>query len=145
MLVEPDIPWNTGNVGRTCLGWGAELHLVGKLGFSLEDRYLKRAGLDYWPSVKLFVHPDAGEFFRDFPPGNAFFLSARAKKPFWRARIRPGAALVFGSETQGLPTSLRKRFRSRFYRIPFTGPIRSFNLSTAAGMVLGEAVRQNSR
>jgi tRNA (cytidine/uridine-2'-O-)-methyltransferase len=145
VLVEPKIPFNTGNVGRTCLGAGAELHLAGKLGFSLEDRYLKRAGLDYWPSVRLSLHPDLRAYFKDFPPENAFFFSARAKRSFWSARVPPGATLVFGSETKGLPKFLWRRYAKRFFRIPLPGPIRSLNLSTAVGMALGEALRQNAK
>jgi tRNA (cytidine/uridine-2'-O-)-methyltransferase len=145
VLVEPEIPWNTGNIGRTCLGVGAHLHLVGKLGFSLEDRYLKRAGLDYWPRVPLSVHPSVDEFFRGRPAGNMFFLSARVRRSFWSARLRPGAVLVFGSETRGLPASLRRRYARRFYRIPLPGSIRSLNLSTAVGMAAGEALRQLTR
>jgi tRNA (cytidine/uridine-2'-O-)-methyltransferase len=144
VLVEPEIPWNTGNVGRTCLGLGARLHLVGRLGFSLEDKFLKRAGLDYWPRVGAQAHPDARAFFRGRPPRGLFFFSARARKPFWRAALRPGACLVFGAETRGLPRFLWRRYPGRFYRIPQSGPIRSLNLSTAVGIVLAEALRQAS-
>jgi tRNA (cytidine/uridine-2'-O-)-methyltransferase len=142
VLVEPEIPWNTGNVGRTCIGADAELHLAGKLGFSLEDRHLKRAGLDYWPNVRLFVHPDANVFFGGIDPRRTFFLSARAKKNFWKEKIPAGATLVFGRETTGLPAWLRRRYPRRFFRLPLAGPIRSLNLSTAVGMALGEAIRQ---
>lgn len=142
VLVEPEIPWNTGNIGRTCLGLGAELHLVGRLGFSLDDRHMKRAGLDYWSDVRLSVHPDLRAYFRRFPARDAFFFSARARRSIWTARIPPGAALVFGSETRGLPASLRRRYAGRLFRIPIDGRIRSLNLSTAVGIALGEASRQ---
>lgn len=145
VLVEPEIPWNTGNVGRTCLGFGAELHLVGKLGFSLDDRYLKRAGLDYWPNVRVQVHPDVDYFFHGIPKEKIFFFSTHAKKILWDARIPKGAYMVLGAETRGLPKSLWKRYPGRFFRIPATGSIRSFNLSTSSGIVLAEAVRQNRR
>lgn len=143
VLVEPEIPWNTGNVGRTCLGFGAELHLVGKLGFSLEDRYLKRAGLDYWKNVRVQVHPDVDCFFHDIPKEKLFFFSTHAKKSIWDAEIPKGAYLVLGAETRGLPKSLWKRYPGRFFRIPVSGSIRSFNLSTSSGIVLAEAVRHN--
>jgi len=142
VLVEPEIPWNTGNVGRTCLALGAKLHLVGKLGFSLEDKYLKRAGLDYWPQLKVAVAPDLQGFFAERPPENLFFFSAQAKKSFWSAAYKPGATLVFGRETKGLPKFLWEKYPERFYRIPLPGPVRSLNLSTAVGMALGEALRQ---
>lgn len=144
VLVEPQIPWNTGNVGRSCVGAEAELHLAGKLGFSLEDRYLKRAGLDYWPSVRLFVHPDARTFLRGVPEKKIFLFSTHATKSLWDVNIPAGSYLVFGSETRGLPACFHKAYARRFYKIPLTGPIRSLNLSTAVGMVLGEALRQNN-
>lgn len=146
VLVEPEIPWNTGNVGRTCLGFGAELHLVGKLGFSLDDRHLKRAGLDYWPRVRVKTHPDVGRFFDGLPKKRLFFFSSRAKKVLWDAKVPRGAFLVLGSETRGLPKSLWKSYPGRFFRIPLVkGAIRSFNLSTSSGIVLAEAVRQSRK
>ncbi len=141
-LVEPEIPWNTGNVGRTCLGVGARLRLVGRLGFSLEDRHLRRSGLDYWPRVPLSVHPDVRGFFKGRPASSLFFFSARSRRSFWKARLPPGACLVFGSESRGLPAFLRRRYPDRFFGLCLPGPIRSLNLSTAVGMVLGEAFRR---
>jgi tRNA (cytidine/uridine-2'-O-)-methyltransferase len=142
VLVEPEIPWNTGNVGRTCLGFGADLYLAGRLGFSLEDRYLKRAGLDYWPQVKAQVHPDARDLFRKIPSQSLFLFSAKAKAPVWDVRFPPEPWLVFGAETRGLPAWLWSEYPDRFFRIPTSGPIRSLNLSTAVGIVLGEVLRQ---
>ncbi len=142
VLVDPEIPWNTGNVGRTCLGLGAELHLVGRIGFSLDDKYVKRSGLDYWPRVALKTFPDVRRYFREHPADRMFFFSARARRSLWRTPIPSGSFLVFGSESRGLPNSLRKRFPGRFHRIPLTRAIRSLNLSTAVGMALGEASRQ---
>lgn len=144
VLVEPEIPWNTGNVGRSCLGLGAELHLVGKLGFSLDEKQVRRAGLDYWRDVPLKVHADARAYFDGVPVDekDTFFFSARARKDFWKARVPAGARFVFGRESDGLPAWIKRRYAPRLFRIPLSGPIRSLNLSTAAGIVLAEAVRQ---
>jgi tRNA (cytidine/uridine-2'-O-)-methyltransferase len=143
VLVDPEIPWNTGNVGRSCLGFGAELHLVGRLGFSLDERSLRRSGLDYWPRVGAKVFPDRAAYFRGLKPGPGLFLFSRsARRPLWPERIPAGATLVFGSESAGLPAALKRRFARRLFRIPLSGPIRSLNLSTAVGVVLAEASRQ---
>lgn len=142
-LVEPEIHWNTGNVGRSCLGFGARLHLVGKLGFSLDEKQVRRAGLDYWDKVPLTVHPDVRTYFDALSGGtDCFLFSARARKVFWNERIPAGATFVFGKESEGLPAWIKRRFASRLFRIPLSGPIRSLNLSTAAGIVLAEARRQ---
>jgi tRNA (cytidine/uridine-2'-O-)-methyltransferase len=143
VLVEPEIPWNTGNVGRTCLGVNAALTLVGKLGFSLEDKFLKRAGLDYWPRVPLKVAPDREAYFQNFDARRAFFFSAKAKKSFWKEKVPKHPVFVFGCETKGLPESLKRRYAAQLFRLPVPGSVRSLNLSTAVGMVLGEALRQH--
>lgn len=143
ILVEPEIPWNTGNVGRTCLALGARLSLVGPLGFSLDQKQVRRSGLDYWEKVAPDVHPDTRAFFDATPDASRFFFfSAGAKRSFWRESVPPGAAFVFGRESDGLPSWIRRKFARRFFGIPMSGPVRSLNLSTAAGIVLAEAVRQ---
>ncbi len=143
--MEPDIPWNTGNVGRTCLGLNAELYLLGRLGFSLEDRYLKRSGLDYWSKVPLTVQSDIQAFFNDKPLEKVFFFSTKAKKSYYETTVPSGAYLVFGAETKGLPAFLHQQYPERFFKLPITKAIRSLNLSTSVGMALGEAVRQNTK
>lgn len=143
VLVEPEIHWNTGNIGRTCVGADAHLHLVGPLGFSLDEKQVRRSGLDYWEKVKLKRHADWAAFEPSLPPGAAlFFFSAEAPRDFWEAPFKKESYLVFGKESTGLPASLRKRFADRLYHIPHDEGIRSLNLSTAVGIALYEALRQ---
>ena len=144
VLYEPDIPGNTGNVGRSCLATGSTLHLVGKLGFSLDDTHVRRSGLDYWENVKVVKHKD-WEAFLGALPANAFlaFFSKKAKRDLWSATFRPESYLIFGCETTGLPSSFQKRYENDLYRIPMVpGSVRSLNLSTSVGVVLYEALRQ---
>src|SRR5579863_7486448 len=104
VLYEPDIPWNTGNIGRTCVATGTTLHLVGKLGFSLDDKEIRRSGLDYWPKLKLKLHEDFEKFAAALPADSSLlFFSTKAKKSFWEAPYQPESYLIFGSETKGLP------------------------------------------
>jgi tRNA (cytidine/uridine-2'-O-)-methyltransferase len=144
VLYEPDIPWNTGNVGRTCVATGSTLHLVGKLGFSLDDAQVKRSGLDYWKKVCPRVYPDWPTFISSIPLSSAlYFFSKRGQTNFWKATFRPESYLIFGCETKGLPSEFHERYADRMYRIPiFEDGVRSLNLSTAAGVVLYEALRQ---
>lgn len=146
VLVAPEIPWNTGNVGRSCLAAGARLHLVRPLGFSLEDRYLKRAGLDYWPHVRPRIWPSWSVFEAELPAlGEPWFFSAEAERDLWSVRFPTPVVLVFGSETGGLPNELRHRYRHRLLRIPMRrDPVRSLNLSTSAAIALFEVARQSS-
>ncbi len=143
-LLAPEIPWNTGNLGRTCLAAGARLHLIRPLGFSLEDRYLKRAGLDYWPHVEPRIWPTWGAFEAALPDlGEPFFFSAEADRDLWDVRFGQRPVLIFGSETSGLPPDIRQRYAARMVSIPMRpGPIRSLNLSTAAAVAVYEASRQ---
>lgn len=142
VLIEPEIPWNTGNIGRSCDAAGAQLHLVGKLGFSLSERRLKRAGLDYWERLAPARHESVESFLHIVPPGEPLLgFSAEGKKTFWEAPYTPDCWLVFGSESRGLPAALRERLKDRLYRIPMNAPARSLNLSTAAAVVLFEALR----
>lgn len=143
VLIEPEIPPNTGNIARLCAGTGTVLHLVGKLGFSLDDRYLKRAGLDYWPHVQLQRWDDFAALQAAFPQGRFWLTSKKARKTHLQADFRPGDFLVFGKETQGLPEALIDAHADTTLRIPlFCDAVRSLNLSTAAGIVLYEALRQ---
>ncbi len=144
VLVAPEIPPNTGSIGRLCAATRCYLHLVRPLGFSLEDRYLKRAGLDYWPYVDLEVH-DSWEAFRArYPRLKLHLFSARSTRPFWQGCYRPGDALVFGSESRGLPRELLAAYPEDTYVIPISHPkVRSLNLSNAVSIVLYEALRQS--
>jgi tRNA (cytidine/uridine-2'-O-)-methyltransferase len=144
VLVEPEIPSNTGNIGRTCLALDATLHLVGRLGFHLDDKELKRAGLDYWKSVKVMRHTTWDDFESSLPPDTSLhFFSTQGRTPHWEARYQMGDYLVFGRETSGLPPEFYERFRERLVVIPQSGgTIRSLNLATAAGIGLYEAYRQ---
>ncbi|MBA3961627.1 MAG: tRNA (cytidine(34)-2'-O)-methyltransferase [Chthoniobacterales bacterium] len=141
VLVEPEIPPNTGNIGRLCLATRATLHLVGPLGFALDDRTLKRAGLDYWCEVELRMWNSLGELQAQSPAARYFYLTTKAVRPYHRAQFQPGDFLVFGRETKGLPESLLRAHPDRTLTIPMHGT-RSLNLATAVAIVLFEAVRQ---
>jgi tRNA (cytidine/uridine-2'-O-)-methyltransferase len=145
VLVEPEIPPNTGSVGRLCLATGAHLHLVKPLGFSLDDRELKRAGLDYWREVKVSVWESFDELRRVNASGRFFFLTTKAMRRHWDADFRDGDFLVFGRETKGLPEALLAANAADCLTIPMPGSTRSLNLATAVGIVLYEALRQIAR
>lgn len=146
VLIEPEIPPNTGNIARLCGATGTVLHLVGKLGFSLDDRYLKRAGLDYWPVIEVRRWDSFAELLTALP-GRRFWLASKtAGRCYTRAGFQGGDMLVFGCETRGLPQELLAAHPERAIRIPiFNEAVRSLNLSTAAGIVLYEALRQAGR
>jgi tRNA (cytidine/uridine-2'-O-)-methyltransferase len=144
VLIAPEIHWNTGNIGRTCIGAGASLHLIRPLGFSLESREVKRAGLDYWPDVKLFVWDDFQKFQTACraTPEEMVLLSKSGKYPVWDMPKSRRLYLVFGSETQGIPEDIRQQFSPETtFHIPITGDIRSLNLSTSVGIALYESLR----
>ena len=142
VLVEPQIPQNTGSVGRLCAGLGIPLHLIEPLGFELSDRYLKRAGLDYWPAIDLRVHPRLEDALDGVAPGDTWYFSARAATDFWDVPIGPNAALVFGREADGLPAALQATVRDRLIRIPHGTKIRSLNLANAVSVAVYEGLRQ---
>jgi tRNA (cytidine/uridine-2'-O-)-methyltransferase len=142
VLVEPEIPPNTGNIGRLCLATGSTLHLVKPLGFAIDDRTLKRAGLDYWKEVDLQLWDSFEDLRRSRDPDSRFyFLTTKSKRPYYDVRFRPGDFLVFGRETKGLPESLLAAHADELLTIPMRGT-RSLNLATAVGIVLFEAMRQ---
>jgi tRNA (cytidine/uridine-2'-O-)-methyltransferase len=146
VLVRPEIHWNTGNAGRTCLATGATLHLVEPLGFSLDERQVRRAGLDYWEHVDLRVWPDWTSFERELPAlGEAYFFSTKAHRLLWDVPLGSpdDVVLVFGRETGGLPAELHERYRERFVGMPIESPrVRSLNLSTSVGIAVYEVLRQ---
>ena len=141
VLVEPEIPPNTGNVGRLCLATKSTLHLVKPLGFSLEDRELKRAGLDYWQDVDLKVWDSLDALRQTHDSAGFFFVTTKSKRSYWEVPFQPGDFLVFGRETKGLPESVLAANQDRSVTIPMDGT-RSLNLATAVAIVLFEAVRQ---
>lgn len=145
VLVEPEIPPNTGNIARLCGATGTVLHLVGRLGFSTDDRQLKRAGLDYWSEVEIHYWDSLDELRRAYPGSRMVYTSARGGHTHTAFSYRPGDMLVFGRETCGLPAELLDANRESTVRIPILGKVRSLNLSTAAGIVLYEALRQTGR
>jgi tRNA (cytidine/uridine-2'-O-)-methyltransferase len=144
VLVEPEIHWNTGNAGRTCLAVGAQLHLVEPLGFSLDEAQVRRAGLDYWPRVSPRVWPGWEAFERALPAlGEPFFFSSAGAQEFQRVRYPRPVVLVFGRESVGLPPALLARHRERTVRVPMLDPaLRSLNLSTTVGVAAYEVRRQ---
>ncbi len=142
VLVEPEIPPNTGNIGRLCLATRSTLHLVKPLGFSLDDRELRRAGLDYWEEVPLQLWDSLDALLRSQPSGTRyFFLTTKSKRPYYEVRFQRDDFLVFGRETKGLPQDLLAANTNHCITIPMDGT-RSLNLATAVAIVLFEAVRQ---
>ena len=145
-LVHPEIHWNTGNAGRSCLAAGATLHLVEPLGFSLDERQVRRAGLDYWEHVDLRVWPGWTAFEAALGSlGEPFFFSTRARQAFWDAPLGEpdDVVLVFGRETGGLAPEIHDKYRERFVSMPMLSPrVRSLNLSTSVGIALYEVLRQ---
>ena len=146
VLVQPEIHWNTGNAGRTCLAVGATLHLIEPLGFSLDEKQVRRAGLDYWEHVDLRVWPGWDEFETQLPSlGEPFFFSTKAQRTIWDAPLGASddVVLVFGRETGGLPDGIHRRYRDRFVTMPIASEhVRSLNLSTSVGIALYEVLRQ---
>jgi len=144
VLVSPEIPWNTGNVGRTCLAAGAQLHLVEPLGFSLAERPVRRAGLDYWPRVAPRTWEGWESFEKSLPElGDPVFFSADADRAFWDVPQGERAVLVFGRESTGLPQAIRERWRDRLVGFPMADPaLRSLNLSTAVAVAVYEVLRR---
>jgi tRNA (cytidine/uridine-2'-O-)-methyltransferase len=143
VLIEPEIPPNTGNIARLCAATGTILHLVGPLGFSLDDRYLKRAGLDYWEHVALKIWPDLAALQAAYSEGRYLYLSTKVARSYLQDVFQPGDFIVFGKETKGLPEELLLAHPDSCITIPMpSGKVRSLNLSTSAGIVLYEALRQ---
>jgi tRNA (cytidine/uridine-2'-O-)-methyltransferase len=143
VLVEPEIPQNTGNIARTCAAVGATLHLVKPLGFSVEDRYLKRAGLDYWSEVNVRYHESFEELRCEFPDHIYYYSTKKAEKSYTDVKYPEDCFLVFGKETAGLPEELIRENMEFCVRIPMREGIRSLNLSNSAAVIIYEALRQN--
>ena len=143
VLVHPEIPHNTGAIGRLCVGLDCRLHLIKPLGFHLSDRYVQRAGLDYWRFLDLTVHDRWEDFINSAGETRLFFLSTRGEKSLYECSFRPGDTLVFGSEGSGLPANYYERYRERLFKIPMPGAhARSINLANSVSIALYEAYRQ---
>lgn len=146
VLVAPEIPQNTGSIGRLCVATGTTLHLIDPLGFTIDDRHVRRAGLDYWRHVRLVRHPNWEAFTAARPPGRLLCFSARASRSYTTLRYREDDCLVFGSESRGLPPALRAAHAEHLFGIPLASEhVRSLNLATAVAVVLYEALRQQGK
>ncbi len=144
VLVEPEIPPNTGNIARLCLAAKARLHLIEPLGFSLDEKSLRRAGMDYWHQCDIHVWPSFGAWRENHTGIRCWYFSTKAKQNHWGAPFQKGDALVFGRETKGLPESLLEKNEGWLLRIPMLGDARSLNLATSVGIGLYEAWRVSS-
>ena len=142
VLVEPEIPQNTGNIARTCAATGCMLHLVKPLGFSVEDKYLKRAGLDYWNLVDIKYHDSLDVFFDTYKEGSFFYSTTKAKNKYTDLKYDKDCFILFGKETAGLPKSLLSANPDRCIRVPMIDEARSLNLSNSVAIVVDEALRQ---
>ncbi len=143
VLIEPEIPQNTGNISRTCVMTGSVLHLVGKLGFSIGDRYLRRAGLDYWPYLNFYRYPDFDSLLEKYRAQRFYFFTTKAEKSYTEISYTDNDFLVFGKETAGLPAQILCGRQENCLRIPMADNIpRSLNLSNAVAVALYEALRQ---
>lgn len=146
ILVEPEIPPNTGNIGRLCAATGSHLHLVGKLGFSIDDKQVRRAGLDYWPYVTLHRWDSLEQLQAEYPDGRYWYMSKKAERNYSQVEFTEGDFLVFGKETLGLPEELLDQVGEQALRIPiFTPHVRSLNLANSAAIILFEALRQTGQ
>ena len=154
VLLEPELPLNTGNIGRTCAATGTRLHLIEPLGFHLSDKWVKRAGLDYWDKVDLEVYVDLEDFFLRNPElsgteagagdvPHLWFATTKARRVYTDVRYGPGDYIMFGKESAGIPEEILKQHEKQCVRIPMWGDIRSLNLANSAAIVLYEALRQN--
>ncbi len=143
VLVEPEIPPNTGSIARLCGATDTVLHLVKPLGFSTDDKHLKRAGLDYWQFVRIIYWDNLDKFLEEQPEKRLHFLSKKVNRLYTDASFKPGDFLIFGKETKGIPEKILHLYHDRCYTIPMSNPnIRSLNLAMSAGIVLYEAIRQ---
>ncbi|MCB0347797.1 MAG: tRNA (cytidine(34)-2'-O)-methyltransferase [Bdellovibrionales bacterium] len=143
VLHEPEIPNNTGNIGRTCVGMESKLHLIKPYGFEITDKNLKRSGLDYWPHLELEEHNNLAEWQQKLTkPDRVFYLSTKAKRSIFEVEFQRGDYFMFGKETKGLPEDLIHSNIEQAIKIPMLGPIRSYNVANTVSVVLFEAYRQ---
>ncbi len=143
VLLEPEIPANTGNIGRTCVAAGARLHLIEPLGFSLSEKALKRAGMDYWKSLDVTTYIDYQDFLDRNPGAKVYMATTKAQKVYTEAAYEPDCYIMFGKESAGIPEEILVENKENCVRIPMIGDIRSLNLGNSAAIILYEALRQN--
>jgi tRNA (cytidine/uridine-2'-O-)-methyltransferase len=144
VLVNPQIPNNTGAIGRLCVNAGASLHLIKPIGFDIDEKAVKRAGLDYWHKLDLYVWESIDEFFeKNIITDNAYFATTKTEKPYFQADFKEGDYIFFGSETAGIPMKILEKYQSQTITIPMTKEGRSLNLAISTGIVLYDAIRQN--
>ncbi len=142
VLLYPQIPNNTGNIGRLCVATNTILHLIEPLGFELSDKYLKRAGLDYWQHLEYHIYDSFDTFMAKYSDKPMCFFSAKAKQSFWDHSFQKEQFLLFGREADGLPDTIKEQYAAQLVKIPFEGKVRSFNLANAVSIALFEAIRQ---
>lgn len=143
VLIEPEIPQNTGNIGRTCVGTNCELHIVGPMSFEINDTQLKRAGLDYWQHLNWKYYSNYNDWFSTVEdPSRVFYFTTKVSQTYFEPEYKKGDWLVFGKETKGLPPEMINKFKNQAVTIPQTGPVRSLNLATAVAISIYEGVRQ---
>ncbi len=143
VLLEPEIPANTGNIGRTCVATGTCLHLIKPLGFSLEEKELRRAGLDYWKLLDVFVYEDYEDFLYKNPQAMVYMATTKAKHTYTQIGYKPEDFIMFGKESAGIPEEILAEYPERCVRIPMIDEIRSLNLANSVAVILYEALRQN--
>ena len=143
VLFSPQIPPNTGNIGRLCVNAGATLHLVKPLGFCLSEKAIKRAGLDYWDKLDLVIWESVDEFLEKNDTSKMHFATTKTKKPYFQAKFNPGDFIIFGSETKGIDEKILNKYKNQCITIPMTKNGRSLNLAVSTGIILYEAIRQN--
>lgn len=143
VLLEPEIPANTGNIGRTCVAAGARLHLIEPLGFSLSEKALKRAGMDYWKDLDVTTYIDYSDFLDKNPGAKIYMATTKARKVYTEVSYEPDSYIMFGKESAGIPEEILVENKENCVRIPMMGDIRSLNLGNSAAIVLYEALRQN--
>ena len=143
VLFNPQIPPNTGNIGRLCVNAGAKLHIVKPIGFDISEKAVKRAGLDYWNKLDLKVWENIKEFLESVDTSRCFFATTKTDKPYFNVQYKPGDYIIFGSETKGIDETILNRFKNQCVTIPITDEGRSLNLAVSAGIILYEAIRQN--
>lgn len=144
VLFEPEIPANTGNIGRTCVATGTRLHLIEPLGFKLNEKSIKRAGMDYWESLNVTTYVNYEEFLEKNPDAKIYMATTKAKQVYTEVNYEPDCFIMFGKESAGIPEEILVDNKERAIRIPMIGDIRSLNLSNSAAIVLYEALRQNN-
>ena len=142
VLYQPEIPSDTGNIGRLCVGSDSELHIIKPMRFLITDKYLKRAGLDYWDKLNIFFYDSIDDLFKKYPDNNFYFLTTKSKNIYYKRKFEKGDFFVFGPETRGLPEDLLNKYSDNALTIPMSDKIRSINLSNSVAIVLYEAWRQ---